>query len=99
MDGGHADIVDELLFHEKPRVPDGVEHLSDGKRGGGVLADQPETLLQFGRDRILQPEEARKFEILAEPGSFDGVRRWWVSCSSSTSQPCASRTAWKSCGT
>lgn len=50
-DGG-ADIVDQLFLDQLLAIVDAVEHFTDRERRGGVLADDPEALLQFGRRRI-----------------------------------------------
>ena len=80
VDHGHADVVDELLFDEAVAVVDGVEDLAHRERRRGVLADEPEALLQLGGDRVLEPEEMVGLERLAEArrprsGSADGGRR------------------------
>ena len=56
VDRRDADIVDQLLLDELFAVPDGVEHLADGDRGGRMLPDQAETVLPFCRHRVFQPE-------------------------------------------
>ena len=71
MDRRHADVVDELLLHEQPRIPDGVEHLADGQRRRGVLADEPEALLVLGGHSVFEPEQPCEFQILAETGGLD----------------------------
>ena len=72
VDGGDADVVDQLFGDQLLAVPDRVEDLAQRDGRGRVLADQAEALLQLRRDRVLQPEEAVGFEILAEPRGLDG---------------------------
>src|SRR5690625_7223150 len=66
-----AYVVDEHLRDQGVGIPKGVEYLPDRKWSGGMLADQPETLLQLGRCTIFQPEEAVRLHLLAKPGSLD----------------------------
>ena len=68
---GHADVVDQLLFDELRAVVDRVEHLADRNRRRRVLADGAERRLVLRRHRILQPEQPRRLEALAEPRRFD----------------------------
>ena len=71
MHHGRADIVDQLLLDQLLAVPDRIEHFADGQRRRGVLADQAEAGLVFRRHRILHPEQAIGFEILAQPPGLD----------------------------
>ena len=48
-----------------------VEHLADGDRRHGVLADQPERVLVLGRRRILEPEQPVGLDRLAEARRLD----------------------------
>ena len=66
-----ADIVDQLFLDELLAVPDRVEHLADGERRHGVLADQAEIRLVLGRRRVLHPEQVERLECLAEPRGLD----------------------------
>ncbi len=45
VDDAHADIVDPLAPNQIVRIPHRVEDFPDGKRRGGVLADEREALL------------------------------------------------------
>jgi len=67
-----TDIVDQLLFHHHPRVPDGVENLP--KRDGRcrVGPDCPIALGKFRRHRVFQPEQPVGLKILAQTGRLDG---------------------------
>ena len=65
------DVVDELLLNELLTIEDRVEHLADGNRRGRVLADQPESRLQFRGRRIFEPEKMVRLESLAQTRSLD----------------------------
>ena len=71
MHHGGADIVDQLLFDQLFTVPDRIENFADSNWRGGVLPDQPETRLIFGRRRVFQPEWAIRLQIFAQPSGFD----------------------------
>ena len=49
MHDGRADVVDQLLADKVLAVPDRVEHFADSELGRGVLPDQAERILVFGR--------------------------------------------------
>ena len=71
VDNRRSDVVDELFLDELVAVVDAVEHLADGERNRRVLPDDAEALLQFRRNRILQPEQTVRLETLAELRRFD----------------------------
>ncbi|MNC81579.1 hypothetical protein D3C75_1347500 [compost metagenome] len=50
---------------------DGVEHLANGQRCGGVLANQAKALLVFGRRAVFQPEQVVRLHGLAQTPRFD----------------------------
>ena len=54
------------------RVPNAVEDLADGQRCRRVAADEPEAILQLGRNWILQPEEMIGLQLLAQAGCLYG---------------------------
>src|SRR5215471_6391398 len=67
-----TDIVDKLLSNQFLAVIDRVENFPNGKWRYGVLANQAKTFLQFGRNRVLQPEKVIRLQKLASPSRFDG---------------------------
>ena len=72
MHNAHAQVIDELLAHQLFCVPNAVEHLAHGQRGRGVLADEPESVLQLGRHRIFHPEKMKRLKLLAQTRCLDG---------------------------
>ena len=71
MNHRRTDVVDELFLDELLAVVNRIEDLTHGERRRGVLADDPEALLQLCRHGILQPEQVGRLECLPQPHSLD----------------------------
>ena len=50
------DIVNQLFLNQLLAIVDAVKYFTHGQRSSGVLPDEPETLLQLGRNWIFQPK-------------------------------------------
>jgi hypothetical protein len=71
VDGRHADVIDELLFDEPVALVDRREHLADGDGRRRVMADEAESFLKLGRNRIFEPEQPGWLERLADGRRLD----------------------------
>src|SRR5260370_3293818 len=71
MHNRRPDVVDELLLNELLAIVDRIENLADRYWRSGVLADEAQTFLQLGRNRIFEPEQVEGFEALSETCRFD----------------------------
>src|SRR5207245_2348994 len=67
----HANVIDELLGNQDPRVPNGAENLADRQRRCGVLAHDAVTFLQLSGHRVFQPEQMIGLETLSQARRFD----------------------------
>ena len=65
------DVINQLLLNELLAVINRVEHLAHRNRRRRVLPDQPETLLQLRRSRILQPKQMIRLQTLPHPRRLD----------------------------
>src|SRR6266702_317629 len=72
MHHGRPDVIDQLFLDEPLAIINGIEDFTHRQRRGGVLADQTETFLQLRRNRVFEPEQMIRFEVLSEPPCFDG---------------------------
>jgi len=66
-----ADEIDQLLGDQRLAIVDRVEYLADGNRRDGVLSNDPEALLVFGRRRILHPEQPVRLQRFAKTRRLD----------------------------
>src|SRR6266567_4043334 len=72
MHHGRPDVIDQLFLDEPLAIINGIEDFTHRQRRGGVLADQTETFLQLRRNRVFEPEQMIRFEVLSEACRFDG---------------------------
>src|SRR5208283_2069697 len=71
VDNRGSNVINQLLLDQLLAIVNGIEHLADGQRSCRMLANQPETLLQFCGRRIFQPEQMIAFKLLSCPRRFD----------------------------
>src|ERR1700730_10078212 len=67
-----ANVVDQLFLNELLAIVDRIETFADGKRRGGVAANQAKAFLQLGGGGIFEPKKMIGLEFLAETCGFDG---------------------------
>src|ERR1700723_3954242 len=68
-----SNVIDQLFFDELLAIVDAIEDLTDGKRRGCALPDDPKPLLQLRRSSILEPEPIIGLEFFAKAAKLSKI--------------------------